>query len=60
MRFWQGMLLGVLVGGITGVLVYNRSNGKAKAMMVKRARQASDIIGTAAKAIKISPVLDRK
>jgi gas vesicle protein len=60
MRFWQGMLLGLVVGGVTGVVVYNRSNGKTKAMMEKRARQASDIIGSAAKAIRMGPMSNNR
>ena len=60
MRFWQGMLLGVVVGGITGLVVYNNSSARTRAMMNQRARKASEMIGTAAKAMKLGPMMNNR
>lgn len=59
MRFWQGMLLGVAVG-LTGVVLYNRSNGSTKAMINRRAKEATEMIGSAAKAMSMNPMMNNR
>ncbi|MDD2431358.1 MAG: hypothetical protein PHD88_05565 [Firmicutes bacterium] len=57
MRFWQGMVFGIAVG-LTGLALYNRTSNSTKAMLRRRAQEATELIGSAAKAMRVGPMVN--